>query len=83
MMKTCMIILLPMLACMAQAQRKDAGGKVRCSTTICRRHGLGAVGAAVYYVSHATAFWPAALGLLTALVWPAFLVYEALKSLHA
>jgi hypothetical protein len=46
-------------------------------------YGLGVVGAAIYYVSHATSFWLGALGLLKALVWPVFLVYEALKSLRA
>jgi hypothetical protein len=39
---------------------------------------LGFVGAAIYYISTATGFWLGALGLLKALVWPAFLVYEAL-----
>ncbi len=42
---------------------------------------LGFVGAAIYYISTATGFWLGALGLLKALVWPAFLVYEALRSL--
>ncbi|HWB27668.1 MAG TPA: hypothetical protein VG738_19465 [Chitinophagaceae bacterium] len=46
-------------------------------------YGLGLIGAAIYYVSHATAFWPGVLGFIKALVWPAFLVYEALKSLNA
>ena len=42
---------------------------------------LGFVGAAIYYISTATGFWMGALGLLKAIVWPAFLVYEALKAL--
>lgn len=46
-------------------------------------YGLGLIGAVIYYISHATAFWPGVLGFLKALVWPAFLVYEALKSLNA
>jgi hypothetical protein len=46
-------------------------------------YGLGFIGAAIYYISQATGFWMGALGLLKALVWPAFLVYEALKSLNA
>jgi len=41
-------------------------------------YGLGFVGAAVYFFSHATTFWMGFLGLLKALVWPAFLVYQAL-----
>lgn len=46
-------------------------------------YGLGFIGAAVYYISVATSFWLGVLGFLKALVWPAFLVYEALKSLGA
>jgi len=42
---------------------------------------LGFIGAAVYYISTATGFWNGVLGLLKALVWPAFLVYGALKFL--
>jgi hypothetical protein len=44
---------------------------------------LGIIGAAIYYVSTATGFWMGVLGLLKAFVWPAFLVYEALKQLGA
>ena len=39
---------------------------------------LGMIGAAVYYVQQVHAFWPTILGLLKALVWPAFLVYHLL-----
>jgi hypothetical protein len=44
-------------------------------------YGLGLIGAAVYFISTATGFWVGVLGLLKALVWPAFLVYAALKFL--
>lgn len=44
-------------------------------------YGLGFIGAAVYYISVATSFWMGVLGFLKAIVWPAFLVYEALKQL--
>jgi hypothetical protein len=44
-------------------------------------YGLGFIGAAVYYIQVADGFWTGVLGVLKALVWPAFLVYEALKSL--
>lgn len=40
-------------------------------------YGLGMIGAAVYFISHATGFWAGVLGFLKAIVWPAFLVYEA------
>lgn len=44
-------------------------------------YGLGFIGAAIFYISTATTFWVGVLGFLKALVWPAFLVYEALKAL--
>lgn len=44
---------------------------------------LGGLGAAIYYVSTATDFWMGVLGILKALVWPAFLVFDALKFLSA
>jgi len=44
-------------------------------------YGLGFIGAAAYFISTATGFWMGAVGLLKAIVWPAFLVYEAFKAL--
>jgi len=44
-------------------------------------YGLGFIGAAIYFISHATTFWIGVLGFLKAIVWPAFLVYEAFKQL--
>ncbi len=44
-------------------------------------YGLGFIGAAIYYISVATTFWIGVLGFLKALIWPVFLVYEALKFL--
>lgn len=46
-------------------------------------YGLGIIGAAVYYIQQADGFWAGILGVLKALVWPAFLVYELLKSVGA
>lgn len=46
-------------------------------------YGLGFIGAAVYYISIATSFWMGALGLLKAILWPAFMVYELLTFLAA
>ncbi len=42
-------------------------------------YGLGFIGAAVYFISHASGFWMGVLGFLKAMVWPAFFVYEAFK----
>jgi hypothetical protein len=44
-------------------------------------YGLGFIGACVYFISTAATFWLGVLGFLKALVWPAFLVYAALKYL--
>jgi len=44
-------------------------------------YGLGFIGAAVYFISHATGFWGGVLGFLKAIVWPVFLVYGAFKHL--
>ena len=44
---------------------------------------LGVIGAAVYYLSTATGFWNGVWGIIKALVWPAFLVFEVLKFIGA
>ena len=46
-------------------------------------YGLGFIGAAIYYVSTATSFWLGFMGVLKAIVWPAFMVYDALKYLNS
>lgn len=46
-------------------------------------YGLGLIGAMIYFISNATGFWMGVIGILKAFVWPAFLVYEALKTLGA
>ena len=44
-------------------------------------YGLGLIGALVYYIVAADGFWSVILGILKALVWPAFLVYDLLTFL--
>ncbi len=44
-------------------------------------YGLGFIGAAVYFIGHADSFWIGVLGFLKAIVWPAFLVYQAFEFL--
>ena len=56
---------------------------VRHSTSSNAVYELGFIGAAIYYIMQATGFWMGVIGILKALVWPAFLVYEALKQLGA
>jgi hypothetical protein len=46
-------------------------------------YGLGVIGAAVFFIAKATTFWVGVLGFLKALVWPAILVFEALRALGA
>ncbi len=44
-------------------------------------YGLGFLGAAFFFIGHATSFWMGVVGFFQALVWPAFLVYELFKFL--
>jgi hypothetical protein len=44
---------------------------------------LGMVGSAIYFISTADGFWDGVLGVLKSLVWPAFLIFEALTALSA
>lgn len=48
---------------------KRGGGALYC---------LGVIGAAVYYIQNAVGFWAGVVGILKALVWPAFIVYTVL-----
>lgn len=41
-------------------------------------YGLGFIGAAIFYIQQATGFWNGVLGVLKALVWPAFLIHKLL-----
>jgi len=45
-------------------------------------YGLGFIGSAVYFIGHAATFWLGVLGFLKAIVWPAFLVYQAFDFLQ-
>ena len=56
-----------------RASRNPGGGGVV--------YGLGLIGALVYYIQRADGFWGGLLGILQALVWPAFVVYNLLKYL--
>jgi hypothetical protein len=55
---------------------------VQCSAPSGAVYGLGFIGAAIYFISHATGFWVGVLGFFKAIVWPVFIVYEALKHLY-
>jgi len=69
-------------------KRKMKRGKKMDWKSSCNSHhtcsgvyGVGFVGALVYYISTASGFWMGVLGVLKALVWPAFLVFELMKYL--
>ena len=71
---------------MSDEQKKDCGKKNynhQASASSGGVYGLGMIGAAIYFISQATSFWLGVLGFLKALVWPAILVFEALRALGA
>ena len=45
-------------------------------------YGLGLIGALFYFIQHAPTIWDGVIGVLKALVWPAFLVYHLLQFFH-
>jgi len=64
--------------------RKAADFNVREETTM-RYDGpsggiyfMAFIGAAVYFVQQATSFWTGVVGILKAIAWPAFLLYNLL-----
>ena len=59
------------------------GMKEKCSPGGGCFYFLGFLGSAIYYISTASGFWNGVLGVLKALVWPAFLVFELLKFVGA
>lgn len=44
-------------------------------------YGMAMIGAAVYYIRHATTVWAGLLGILKAIFWPAVLMYKVLELL--
>jgi hypothetical protein len=44
-------------------------------------YGLGLIGAAVYYIQHASTFRDGVVGVLQAILWPAFVVYSLIGHL--
>lgn len=56
--------------------------KMNCHTSGGAVYGLGLIGAAIYFIQHAGTFGEGVLGLLKALVWPAFLTYHLFVYLY-
>lgn len=46
-------------------------------------YGMAFIGAAIYFIQHATTFWLGVLGLIKSLLWPAVLVYKLLEFFKA
>ncbi|MCX6793005.1 MAG: hypothetical protein NTY12_03180 [Candidatus Falkowbacteria bacterium] len=42
-------------------------------------YGLAFIGAVIYYIQHSTTFLMGVVGVLKAIVWPAFLIYKFLE----
>jgi hypothetical protein len=42
-------------------------------------YGMAFVGAAVYFIGHATTFWGGVLGFFKAVFWPAVVMYKVLE----
>jgi hypothetical protein len=42
-------------------------------------YGMGFIGAAIYFIINATSFWMGVFGILKAIVWPAIIIFQALK----
>ena len=45
-------------------------------------YGLGMLGALVYYLQHASSLSTVLMGLVKAILWPAFFVYQALTMVN-
>lgn len=56
-------------------------GKVNNNSACGGFYGLAFIGAAIYFIQHATSFWGGVLGFLEALVWPAMLIYRLFEYL--
>ena len=44
---------------------------------------LGLIGAFIYFMQRADSFWMVIIGILKALVWPAYVVYKLLESFYS
>ena len=60
------------------ARRRRSGGNAGGGGAV---YGLGLIGALVWYIREAGDFWSGVVGVLKALVWPAFLIYDLLRFL--
>lgn len=59
------------------------GKKISCGGSNGAIYGLGFFGAVIYYISNATTFGMGVIGVIKAMIWPGFMVFELLKFLGA
>lgn len=64
---------------MAEGSKKASAGGASGGAA----YGLGFIGALVYFIQSATSFWDGLWGVVQALFWPAFLVYQLLDLVNA
>ena len=57
---------------------RGSGGNSMCGGA----YGIAFIGAAIYWIGHATSFWMGVLGFLKALFWPGVLLYKVLEMLN-
>ena len=65
--------------CFQNKSRK--GGKMKGNASSGAVYGIGVIGAAVYYLQHATTFLAGILGIIKALFWPGVILYKVLELL--
>lgn len=66
---------------MSLDDEKKKGGIKKVGSSGGAIYGIGILGAAVYYVVHATSFWMGALGIVKAIFWPGFVLYKVFELL--
>ena len=45
-------------------------------------YGMSFIGAAIYFIGHASSFWVGVLGFFKAIFWPAVIMYKVLEILN-
>jgi len=65
----------------SEDQHKEGGKRMKNNGVSNGVYGLGFIGALVFYIQHAATFGEGVMGLLKALVWPAFVIYRLMDFL--
>jgi hypothetical protein len=63
-----------------QSKRNQEGNKaMKHNGLLGSIYGTAFIGAAIYFIQHATSFWDGVFGFVKALFWPATLMYKLLE----